>query len=303
METELWRGYSGTARRKRREQTNPTYGHRATSRLYPDTLRRFNFGLQTIAQNSPTTKFRLTQTLGIMKPHLSVAIPAHNEECYIGRCIDSIHHSARQASVSVEIVVALNRCSDQTRTVAESLGARCVVEDSRSIAAVRNAAIRATSSPAIATLDADSWMSSRTVATVLDYVQDSRYIGGGTAIWPERFSVGIFFSLLVVAPYVVKRGVSAGMFWFSREAFDAVGGFNESLVSAEDIDFGRRLRTFGRAKGQSYGTIRRNGTTTSCRKFDRFGDWYLFRNPRLVRAIFTGTNRQAADHFYYDAER
>ena len=34
VETELRRGYSGTARRKGRTQTNRTYRHRATSRLY-----------------------------------------------------------------------------------------------------------------------------------------------------------------------------------------------------------------------------------------------------------------------------
>ena len=34
METELWHGYLGTAGRKGRQQTNQTYGHRATSRLY-----------------------------------------------------------------------------------------------------------------------------------------------------------------------------------------------------------------------------------------------------------------------------
>ena len=34
METELRRGYLGTARRKGRQQTNRTYCHRATSRLY-----------------------------------------------------------------------------------------------------------------------------------------------------------------------------------------------------------------------------------------------------------------------------
>jgi GT2 family glycosyltransferase len=93
------------------------------------------------------------------------------------------------------------------------------------------------------------------------------------------------------------------MFWFYRETFDAIGGFDEGLVSVEDIDFGLRLRAFGRTRGQSYGTIRRNGITTSCRKFDQFGDWYLFQNPRLVKEIFTGTNRRAADLFYYDVER
>ena len=34
METELRRGYSGTAKRKGRQQTNRTYCHRATFLLY-----------------------------------------------------------------------------------------------------------------------------------------------------------------------------------------------------------------------------------------------------------------------------
>jgi glycosyltransferase involved in cell wall biosynthesis len=64
-----------------------------------------------------------------MKPILSVAIPAHNEEEHIARCIESVVAAARRASQPVEVVVALNRCTDRTGEVAESLGARCVVED------------------------------------------------------------------------------------------------------------------------------------------------------------------------------
>lgn len=238
-----------------------------------------------------------------MRPVLSVAVPAHNEERYIGRCIESIALSARRASQAVEVVVALNRCTDRTREVAESLGARCVVEDAKCIAAVRNAAVRATVAPAVATLDADSWMSPDTVSAIIKNVYDTSLIGGGAVIWPERMSVGIFFSLISVAPYVLRRRISAGMFWFLRESFDAINGFDESLVSVEDIDFALRLKAFGAMRGKRYGTIRRHGITTSCRKFDLFGDWYLFRNPRLVREIFEGTNNRAADHFYYDVER
>jgi glycosyltransferase involved in cell wall biosynthesis len=238
-----------------------------------------------------------------MKPTLSVAIPAHNEERYIARCIESIVLSARLASQHVEVVVALNRCTDKTQEIAESLGARCVVEDTKCIAAVRNAAVRATSAPAIATLDADSWISPNTVSAIIENVYDTRHIGGGTVVWPERMSVGIFLSLLMVAPYVIKRGVSTGMFWFLRESFNAVGGFDESLVSAEDVDFALRLKALGQVRGKRYGTIRRHAIATSCRKFDEFGDWYLLRNPRLVKEIFEGTNRRAANHFYYDIER
>jgi len=47
-----------------------------------------------------------------MKPELSVAVPAHNEEKFIARCIGSVAASARHAGRTVEVVVALNRCSD-----------------------------------------------------------------------------------------------------------------------------------------------------------------------------------------------
>ena len=235
-----------------------------------------------------------------MKPVLSIAIPAHNEERYIGRCIESIAASAYSAREPVEVAVALNRCTDRTRQIAESLGAFCVANDTKCIAAVRNTAVRVTSAPVVATLDADSWMSPKTVSAIVKHAYDPRLIGGGTMIWPERVSAGIIFSVLAVAPYIANRGVSAGMFWFMREVFEAVGGFNESLFSFEDVDFALRLKAFGKTRGKRYGTIWRHGIWTSCRKFDKFGDWYLFRNPRLVKALFEGTNRGAADHFYYD---
>lgn len=236
-------------------------------------------------------------------PDLCVAIPAHNEEGFLGECIRSVLQSAALAGARVEVVVALNRCTDRTREVAESLGARCVVEDRRCIAAVRNAAVRATSGPFVATLDADSRMQPGTIGALLQRRDDPRFIGGGSVIRPERLSVGILFSIASILPYVLFRGVSAGMFWFRRDVFESLGGFDERLVSVEDMDFAVRLRRLGRQRGLRYGTVYRAGIVTSCRKFDRFGDWYLFRNPRLVRALFSGTDRRAADSFYYDVGR
>jgi glycosyltransferase involved in cell wall biosynthesis len=238
-----------------------------------------------------------------MTPTVAVAIPAHNEAAYIGACIRSVQESAAIASVPLEIVVALNRCTDSTQAIAQQLGARCVNEDKKCIAAVRNAAVRATSAPYVVTIDADSQAKPGTVAAVVRNLRRGKFIGGGSAITPERLSLGIVCSLAVVVPYVVRRGVSAGMFWFERPTFDAIGGFDETLLSAEDLDFGVRLKRHGRTLGLRYGTIWRDGIVTSCRKFDKFGDWYLVRNPRLVRDLLKGSSRSAADDFYYDVER
>ncbi len=236
-------------------------------------------------------------------PDISIAIPAHDEERHIGRCVESVMLSAQRARVHAEVVVALNRCTDRTQSIAESLGARCVAEDRKCIAAVRNAAVRGGTASALATIDADSWMQPHTMGELMRHVHDPRYIGGGAAIWPERWSAGIVVSALMVLPYVIDKGVSAGMFWCLRDTFEALGGFDETMVSVEDLDFAIRLKVLGKARGQRYGTLWRGGIITSCRKFDIFGDWYLVRNPSLIRRIFTGHDRKAADLYYYDVDR
>ena len=96
---------------------------------------------------------------------------------------------------------------------------------------------------------------------------------------------------------------AGGIFWCRKRDFDAIGGFDESLVSLEDFDFAVRLNQYGRRKGLKYTVLRRSYFVTSSRKFDRFGDWYLLKNRKLTRRIFTGTDREAADHFYYDFNR
>jgi len=236
-------------------------------------------------------------------PALTVAIPAHNEERYIGRCIEHALASAQRAGETIEVVVALNRCTDRTQAIAESLGAVCVEEHRKCIAAVRNAAVRGGRAPAVCTIDADSWMTEHTVSAVLDHVHDPRYVGGGVAMWPERWSLGILCTGLMVLPHAFKERVSVGLFWCLRQTFEELGGFDEKLISVEDLDFARRLKALGRRRGQRYGTVWQHGIMTSCRKFDRFGDWYLVRNPSLVRRIFTGQDRAAADLYYYDVDR
>ena len=54
------------------------------------------------------------------------------------------------------------------------------------------------------------------------------------------------------------------------------------------------------ASGKKYGTLKKSKIYTSARKFDQFGDWYLIKNRKLTKRIFTGKDREAADQFYYD---
>ena len=237
----------------------------------------------------------------------SVVIPAHNEEHYIGNCLQSVVRAAELVKPdAVEIIVVANRCTDRTAEIAGEFGARVLTNDEKCISAIRNTGIRAANGGIIVTLDADSVMSEQSLREIRRMIESGAYIGGGTRIRFERMSFGIFCSALYVAAHLVpvmlrnKAALSGGMFWFRRSDFDGIGGFDESLVSLEDMDFAIRLNRLAVARGMKYGTLKHSHIVTSSRKFDRFGDGYLIRNRKLTKRIFTGRDRQAADKFYYD---
>ena len=237
----------------------------------------------------------------------SVIIPAHNEEKYIGKCLRAIKSAAKYVHPDkVEVIVAANRCTDKTEEIAKKLGAKVVHNDQKCIAAIRNTGVRAASGEIIVTIDADSRMTKYSLLEIKEKLESGRFIGGGADPKFDRMSVGMAFSALYVAinllPVMIKNGgyLSGAMFWLYKKDFDAVGGFDESLVSLEDMDFACRLNKLGKSQGKKYGTLKRSHVITSSRKFDEFGDWYLFKNRRLTKRIFTGKDRQAADEFYYD---
>lgn len=202
--------------------------------------------------------------------------------------------------MEIEIIVVLNRCTDDTADIALRDGALLVNEDAKNLSRIRNAGVAAASGEIVVTCDADSRMHPDSFNEILRRLDSGKTAGGGAMVLPDRWSLGIVASVLAILPYLAFTGVSFGLFWFWKRDFDEIGGFDERFVSVEDVDFAQRLKAHGRRTGRKWGTLVRAPLVTSCRKFDQFGDWYLFRNPAFVRRVFRGNDRKAADHFWYD---
>ena len=237
----------------------------------------------------------------------SIIMPAHNEESYIGKCLKSIKSAMKYVySYNAEIIVVANRCTDRTEIVAKHYGARVIKNEDKCISSIRNAGAKEANGDIIVTIDADSIMTKYALLEIKDMLESGEYVGGGTNPKFDRMSPGIFLSSIYVAVNVIpiaiknKAALSGAMFWLYKKDFDAIGGFDESLVSLEDMDFAARLNKYGISRGQKYGTLKRSYIVTSSRKFDEFGDWYLIKNRKLTKRIFTGKDRDAADQFYYD---
>ena len=171
---------------------------------------------------------------------------------------------------------------------------------------MRNTGINAARGEIIVTIDADSLMTKYSLSEIGKNLRSGEYIGGGANPRFDRMSVGIAFSAMYVAanllPVMIKNGgyLSGAMFWFYKRDFELIGGFDESLVSLEDMDLAARLKKLGEQRGKKYGTLKRSYVLTSSRKFDEFGDWYLIKERKLTKRIFTGKDKEAADSFYYD---
>jgi glycosyltransferase involved in cell wall biosynthesis len=236
-------------------------------------------------------------------PRFSILIPARNEEKYLPGCLESVARAATAFPGEVEVIVAVNRCTDRTEEIAIAHVARVVHTDARNLAKIRNTAASSATGDIIVTIDADSRMSPKMLVDIDRLLRSGRYIGGGVMLWPERWSLGIVATGLMLLPLALRHRVSGGLFWCFREDFEAIGGFDEKWVSVEDLDFAKRLKAYGKTKGQRFGTIWRSHIITSCRKFDTFGDWFLVRDPAFVRRIFTGKSQADADRLYYDYEQ
>jgi glycosyltransferase involved in cell wall biosynthesis len=233
----------------------------------------------------------------------SVVVPAHNEEALLPRGLDSIAAAAAQHGGEVEVIVVANRCTDATAAIARAAGTVVVDSDARNIAAVRNAGAAAATGDVIVTIDADSRMSSRALEDIERLLASGRYVGGGTKVVPERLSPGIRATIGIVDAITLVTGLSGGMFWCRRSDFEAIGGFDERQLLAEDIDFARRLRAHGRTQGQRLTVLRTAPMISSVRKFDRFGDWHMFAMAfqlRQIRAVVKGTDTRWVDRYFFD---
>jgi glycosyltransferase involved in cell wall biosynthesis len=235
-----------------------------------------------------------------MNLRISLIVPAHNEAAFLPACLEAAHKAAEQIDSKIEIIVVLNRCTDSTEEIARQGGCLIVREDAKNLSIIRNAGVAAASGEIIVTCDADSRMHPDSFCDILRRLDSGKFIGGGAMVLPERWSIGIIASVLAILPYLAFSGVSFGLFWFLKQDFKKIGGFDARFVSVEDVDFAQRLKAHGRKSGRSWGTLIKARLVTSCRKFDQFGDWYLFRNPRFVRKVFRGNDRKTADHFWYD---
>lgn len=192
---------------------------------------------------------------------LSIIIPAHDEAPVIGATLDAVAMATSERHGQVEVIVVDDSSTDATAAIARARGVRVVHVAVRHIAAARNAGAAAATGDRLLFVDADTLVG-RSVIDAAVRALDAGAIGGSTAVRFMR-PLPLHVRVLESASIALFRmfGVTPGCFIFcTRQAFDAIGGFDQGLYVAEDVAFGRALAKCGPL------VILREPVTTSARK-------------------------------------
>ena len=166
---------------------------------------------------------------------ISFIVPAHNEELWIGSCLNSIHTAMETIAEPYEVIVVDDASTDSTLEIARQ-SARVISVDHRKISAVRNEGARAASGETLFFVDADTKANADNVMAAIAALR-SGAIGGGCI--PELDGPVPFWGRIIhrVAMFGGRLfHIVGGCFLFcTREAYLATGGFSEHFASHPNL--------------------------------------------------------------------
>jgi glycosyltransferase involved in cell wall biosynthesis len=196
----------------------------------------------------------------------SVVVSALDEQADLGRSLRAICRAAQAIRTEAEVIVVVPGSGVAHARAAAAVGATVVTTGRSSISAARNAGARAASGQILVTIDADRLMSPVAFAEIERLLATGCYVGGGAIQHAERHTLAIDVALAVSKLTTYLNGLGGGMYWCRRDDFDAIGGFDERVMTVDDLDFARRLRDHGLRTGRKFINLRQAPVTTSCRR-------------------------------------
>ena len=237
------------------------------------------------------------------RPHLAIVVPAWNEEAVIAQTVGQLREVARNLGRPFELVVVDDASTDRTAEIAQAAGARVVRVEKRQIAAVRNAGARATSAPYLVFADADTWVPETVLRHALLEL-DAGAIGGGSRVAFDGRGHPLaesFVEAFKVAWY--SQELAAGCFVFARrDAFEAIGGFDERWFAGEEYWLSRALKARGR-----FAFLSEEVVTSARKQRAGLGLGMLLRMMGLTAMFFAGYRRPLRSRerlgFWYDGAR
>ena len=178
-------------------------------------------------------------------PFISVIIPVRNDSARLAVCLDSLAEQDYPTD-RYEVIVVDNGSTDDSRGVAERAGAKVLCFPGLRVGALRNRGVAAAQGEIVAFVDSDHEVPEGWLAAGAEELSSSgkMHLVGSPCLapsdgtWVQR---GWEIHRLRNRRRSQPAWLGAGNMFLRRSDFDRLGGFNEDLVAAEDVDLCVRL--------------------------------------------------------------
>ena len=199
-------------------------------------------------------------------PAFSIIIPAHNEERYLQKTLDSLKSQTLQ---DYEIIIVTNGCTDKTEEIAKKntdTKIRHLSLPKPNVSVTRNAGALNAQGETLIFLDADTQLASDALEKIKKKFTEE-YAVATTLAKPDsdKLSHRLAISFKNLYHYLgIYQGCSGALICRKKD-FHAVGGYNPEIIVREHRKLALKLQELGKF------TCINTTVTTSMRRYQQWG--------------------------------
>ena len=237
---------------------------------------------------------------------LTIIIPAYNEERFLSKtllCLNSALSKSKKIT-KFEIIVVDNASTDNTAKIAKNLGARVIFEPIRQISKVRNRGAESSIGDYLLFVDADTFACEKIIQQAFDLLSSDHAYGGGALIKFDDHQNKFFLGKLIPSFWnwiSTTFGYAAGGFLYcTREDFQKVNGFPETMYAGEELGLVRKLKKLNRKSPKKFKIITNPPVITSSRKLSWYGNTQIILYLLLLFFFPLAVRFQKLCGFWYN---
>lgn len=183
-----------------------------------------------------------------MLNELSIIVPTLNEEKYLPKLLDSIANQKGYMG-KLQVVVVDGNSEDKTIEVAKKFKNKIndllILKSARGIARQRNLGAQKAKYAYLMFIDADIILSSNFLHNALKRFNPNNKFITSFVLWGSEINLLDYAAFLIFYPILIsialiEKFTLGGIVLTTKMTHERINGYNEKLIFAEDVDYGKR---------------------------------------------------------------